>query len=67
MQAPGRSRWRNITQLVVLALAAYGAWYLGTDTVHRLTASAAPRPVVPRHELMADEQAVIGLFEAAKG
>ncbi|WP_116808716.1 S1C family serine protease [Steroidobacter cummioxidans] len=67
MQASGRSRWRNITRLIVLALAAYGAWYLGSDTVHRLTASAAPRPVVPRRELMADEQAVIGLFEAAKG
>lgn len=51
----------------MLALAAYGAWYLGKDTLSRVTVDAAPRPVVPRHELMADEQAVIGLFEAAKG
>jgi S1-C subfamily serine protease len=61
------SRWRNIARLVVLVLAAYGAWYLGRDTLTQVTADAAPRPVVPRRELMADEQAVIGLFEAAKG
>jgi len=67
LQPPGRSRWRNVSRLVVLALAAYGAWYLGTDTVRRVTADAAPRPVVPRQELMSNEQAVIGLFEAAKG
>jgi S1-C subfamily serine protease len=65
--ASAPSRWRNIARLVVLALAAYGAWYLGRDTLTRVTADAAPRPVVPRRELMADEQAVIGLFEAAKG
>lgn len=67
LQASERSRWRNVTRLIVLVLAAYGAWYLGSDTVRRLTAAAAPRPVVPRQELKSDEQAVIGLFEAAKG
>ena len=48
-------------------VALHGAWYLGGDTVRRVTAYAAPRPVVPRHELMPNERAVIGLFEAAKG
>lgn len=67
LQAPGRSRWRNVSRIVVLALAGYGAWYLGSDTVRRVTADAAPRPVVPRRELMSNEQAVIGLFESAKG
>jgi S1-C subfamily serine protease len=40
---------------------------MGKDTLDRVVVDAAPRPVVPRRELMADEQAVIGLFEAAKG
>ncbi len=61
------SRWRTLGRLVVIVLAAYGAWYLGKDTLREVTAYAAPRPIVPRRELMADEQAVIGLFEAAKG
>ena len=52
---------------IVLALAVYGAWYLTQDTYRRIEAQAEPRPVTPRRELMADEQAVIGLFEAAKG
>jgi S1-C subfamily serine protease len=56
-----------VSRVIVLALAACGAWYLGKDTLGRVTVDAAPRPVVPRRELMADEQAVIGLFEAAKG
>lgn len=64
---PRVSRWRNVSRLLVLALAAYGAWYLTTDTWRRVSVDAAPRPVVPRGELMAEEQAVIGLFEAAKG
>src|SRR5690606_15211718 len=42
-------------------------WYLSTDAWRRISVDAAPRPVVPRGELMRDEQAVIGLFEAAKG
>ncbi|MET0534619.1 MAG: trypsin-like peptidase domain-containing protein [Steroidobacter sp.] len=54
-------------RLTVLALAVYGAWYLSQDTYRRITVEAAPRPVTPRGELMADEQAVIGLFESAKG
>jgi S1-C subfamily serine protease len=61
------SRWRNALRLIVIALAAYGAWYLSADVWRRLDANAAPRPVVPRRELMPEEQAVIGLFEAAKG
>jgi S1-C subfamily serine protease len=56
-----------VSRVIVLVLAAYGAWYLGKDTLNQITAFAAPRPVVPRRELQADEQAVIGLFEAAKG
>ena len=67
MTAPGPNRWRNVSRLIVLALAAYGAWYLTTDTWRRVAVVAAPRPVVPRRELMQDEQAVIGLFETAKG
>ncbi|HEY0681638.1 MAG TPA: trypsin-like peptidase domain-containing protein [Steroidobacter sp.] len=67
MTSLGRNRWRNLSRLIVLALAAYGAWYLSTDTWRKVAVDAAPRPVVPRRELMQDEQAVIGLFEAAKG
>lgn len=54
-------------RLIVLALAAYGAWYLSQDTYRRIQVEAEPRAVIPRRELMAQEQAVIGLFEAAKG
>jgi S1-C subfamily serine protease len=62
---PARSR--NVFRVVVIALAAYGAWYLSTDVWRAVRVDAAPRPVVPRRELMPEEQAVIGLFEAAKG
>lgn len=58
---------RTVFRLIVFALAVYGAWYLSQDTYRRLEVEAEPRPVAPRRELMADEQAVIGLFEAAKG
>lgn len=61
------SSLRIVSRLIVFALAIYGAWYLGQDTYRRIEAAAEPRPVAPRRELMADEQAVIGLFEAAKG
>lgn len=54
-------------RLIVIALAAYGVWYLSADVWRRLDVNAAPRPIVPRRELMAEEQAVIRLFEAAKG
>jgi S1-C subfamily serine protease len=56
-----------VFRLIVIVLAGYGAWYLSQDTYRRIEAAAEPRPVTPRRELMADEQAVIGLFEAAKG
>jgi S1-C subfamily serine protease len=62
---PARSR--NFFRVIVIALAAYGAWYLSTDVWRAVRVDAAPRPVVPRRELMPEEQAVIGLFEAAKG
>src|SRR5690349_22400332 len=58
---------RTVLRLLVFALAVYGAWYLTQDTYHRIRVEAEPRAVTPRRELMADEQAVIGLFEAAKG
>jgi S1-C subfamily serine protease len=58
---------RTVFRLIVIVLAGYGAWYLSQDTYRRIEAAAEPRPVTPRRELMADEQAVIGLFEAAKG
>ena len=61
------SPFRTVLRLIVFALAAYGAWYLSQDTYRRIEVEAEPRPVTPRRELMADEQAVIGLFEAAKG
>ena len=61
------SPFRTVLRLMVFALAAYGAWYLSQDTYRRIQVAAEPRPVTPRRELMADEQAVIGLFEAAKG
>lgn len=61
------SSLRIVSRLIVFALAIYGAWYLSQDTYRRIEAAAEPRPVAPRRELMADEQAVIGLFEAAKG
>jgi S1-C subfamily serine protease len=56
-----------VSRVIVLVLAACGAWYLGKDTLSQISAFAAPRPVVPRHELQPDEKATIGLFEAAKG
>jgi S1-C subfamily serine protease len=56
-----------VFRLIVFALALYGAWYLSQDTYRRIEVAAEPRPVTPRRELMDDEQAVIGLFEAAKG
>lgn len=58
---------RNALRLVVIALAAYGAWYLSQDMWRAVRVDAAPRPVVARRELMPEEQSVIGLFEAAKG
>jgi S1-C subfamily serine protease len=71
MTSPGTtrvSRWRNVSRLIVFALAAYGAYYLSQDAWRTVTTvEAAPRPVVPRRELLPEEQAVIGLFEAAKG
>ncbi|HEY0941698.1 MAG TPA: trypsin-like peptidase domain-containing protein [Steroidobacter sp.] len=70
MTSPGTprvTRWRIVSRLIVFALAAWGAWHLSTDSWRRISVDAAPRPVVPRGELMREEQAVIGLFEAAKG
>lgn len=70
MTSPGTprvSRWRNVSRLIVFALAACGVWYLSSDMWRRIGVDAAPRPVVPRRALLAEEQAVIGLFEAAKG
>src|SRR5687767_13568552 len=64
---PRVSSLRNVFRLIVIALAVYGAWYLSQDTYRRIEVEAEPRPVTARRELMADEQAVIGLFEAAKG
>src|SRR5687768_12438284 len=64
---PHVSLLRTVFRLIVIALAVYGAWYLSQDTYRRIEVAAEPRPVTPRRELMADEQAVIGLFEAAKG
>src|SRR5687767_1785677 len=64
---PRVSPLRTVFRLIVFALAAYGAWYLSQDTYRRIEAAAEPRPVAPRRALMAEEQAVIGLFEAAKG
>ena len=58
---------RTVFRLIVGVLAICGAWYLTQDTYRRIEVQAEPRPVTPRRELMADEQAVIGLFEAAKG
>jgi S1-C subfamily serine protease len=66
-QPPRVSPLRTVFRLLVIALAVYGAWYLSQDTYRRIEVEAEPRPVTPRRELMADEQAVIGLFEAAKG
>src|SRR5687767_8071469 len=64
---PRVSSLRNVFRLIVIALAVYGAWYLSQDTYRRIQVEAEPRPVTARRELMADEQSVIGLFEAAKG
>jgi S1-C subfamily serine protease len=58
---------RTVLRLIVIALAVYGAWYLTQDAYRRIEVAAEPRAVTPRRELMAEEQAVIGLFEAAKG
>ncbi len=53
--------------VLLLALAAYGLWHLGSDTWQRMSVDAAPRPIQARGELSSDEQATIGLFESSKG
>jgi S1-C subfamily serine protease len=67
VQSSRPSPTRSISRLILFALAACGLWYLSQDVWQKIRVDAAPRPVVPRGELMREEQAVIGLFEAAKG
>lgn len=53
--------------LLLVALLAFGSWYVLPEIASRLSrAEAAPRPVASRGELTAEEKASIAIFEASK-
>jgi S1-C subfamily serine protease len=54
--------------LIIGFLIAAGAWYVAPELLEHVgRAEAAPRPVVPRGELTAEEKSNIAIFEASKG
>jgi S1-C subfamily serine protease len=57
----------RMRSLLLLALIALAAWVFAPDLLSRISrAEAAPRPVVPRGELSADERLNIEIFESSK-
>jgi len=62
------SAWRRASRwLLVLSAATFAAVYFFPEVmVHLSRAEAAPRPVVPRGELTAEEKSNISIFETSK-